>query len=121
MGPTQIPESRLTATDAQLIADAARFLSETGLIPTSELEYPVKVVDNLGAGIFGLAKKGTIYISRQTLERGAQFLTSTIYEEYCHLRYGFLDESRAFQDFILDKLIYMTAAAHRAGAFQAQE
>lgn len=46
-----------------------------------------------------------IYLSRITIARGGNFLIGTLLEEHLHLVHGFKDESRGFQDFLVDMVV----------------
>ena len=61
----------------------------------------------------GLAKHEKIYISRLTMNRGGNYLIGTLLEEHLHLTQGLKDESRAFQDFLIDLVIKFAREAAR--------
>lgn len=70
-------------------------------------QYPIIVTDELGNHILGKADmmRHRSYISRHTFSQGVRRLAGTILEEYIHLHYKLVDESRALQDHLLDALI----------------
>lgn len=78
------------------------------------MPYPIIVAETLGPGIFGMARNDTIYLAKTVVDRGGRFLVSTILEERLHLSHNFLDESRGFQDFLLDMAVAFAEAAHGA-------
>ncbi len=100
----------LSDTEQEDVDDAVRFLADIGY-PVSA---PIVCVETLGPDVFGLAKNETIFLSRLTLNRGGNFLIGTILEEHLHLTQGFEDESRRFQDFLIDLVIKFARDAMRA-------
>lgn len=92
---------QLTKREADEIADAKAFLARIGFTVT----HDIVVADTLGPDVFGLARDEKIYLSRLTLNRGGNFLIGTILEEHLHLTQGFADESRGFQDFLIDLVV----------------
>ena len=68
--------------------------------------YQLQVEDyrHLGDGVLGLAdsKTNTIYISKNTFSLGTKYLAGTIYEEWVHLWYNVEDETRSFQDVVIN-------------------
>ncbi len=97
----RIGELALTATERSEIDTAKAFLERIGY-PVSA---PILAVETLGPGIMGLAKNDKIYLARATLTRGGNYLIGTILEEHLHLTQEFRDESRAFQDFLIDLVV----------------
>lgn len=104
----------LSAREASEIETAKTFLAQIGF----PVEHPIIVTETLGPDIFGMAKDGKIYLSRVTLARGGNFLIGTILEERLHLTDGFHDESRRFQDFLVDLVVKFARDAlfHREAA-----
>lgn len=70
-------------------------------------EYPIRVMDTLGDGVLGLADRDsdTIYLSENVFNLGTKYVAGTLYEEYIHLKYGVDDETRAFQDVVINHLM----------------
>lgn len=91
-------EIPLSAYEKGQIQEALAFLKEIGF----EVIAPIIVSQSLGTSIYGLARFGTIYIAKETLDRGGNWLAGTILEEHLHITKGFLDESRDFQNYLLD-------------------
>lgn len=91
----------LSGREREEVADAKAFLARLGYPVTA----PIVVAETLGPDVFGMAKKGTIYLARITINRGGNFLIGTILEEQLHLSHGFRDESRRFQDFLIDLVV----------------
>jgi len=93
---------KLDTIDSQRLDQALSFLRDLGLYTD---QYPIKVVASLGQSILGRAEDETIFISKYAFDQGTKILAGTIYEEWCHLKHGYSDESRNFQNFLLDRLM----------------
>lgn len=91
----------LSPREQHEVEDAKRFLASIGYPITA----PITFTETLGADVFGMAKDGRIYIARVTLARGGNFLVGTLLEEQLHISHGFKDESRRFQDFLIDMVV----------------
>lgn len=100
----------LTPREQREIDDAKAFLERVGYPITA----PVVVAETLGADVFGMAKNETIYLARVTINRGGNFLIGTLLEEQLHISQGFLDESRRFQDFLIDLVVKFAREADQA-------
>lgn len=99
-------EARVTAIqlsrrEREELDEAKAFLASMGF----PIRHPIIVADTLGPGVFGMARKDKIFLSRTTIQRGGNFLIGTILEEHLHLSQGFADESRGFQDFLIDLVV----------------
>lgn len=70
-------------------------------------DYPIRVLDTLGDGVLGLADRqsNTIYLSSSVFCMGTKYVAGTLYEEYIHLAFGVDDETRAFQDVVINHLM----------------
>lgn len=101
----------LSARERAEIDEAKAFLAALGYPVTA----PIVVAETLGPDVFGMAKNETIYLSRITINRGGNFLIGTILEEQLHLSHGFRDESRRFQDFLIDLVVKVAKDAAHAG------
>jgi|CXWL01.1.fsa_nt_gi hypothetical protein len=66
--------------------------------------FPINVVNSIANGILGKAQNNEIYISSLAFTKGQRCVTGTLIEEYLHLTHGFSDESRGFQDYLIDRL-----------------
>lgn len=97
----RVSAAPLSDRERREVEDAKSFLDRIGYPITS----PVIVAETLGADVFGMAKNDTIYLARVTLNRGGNFLIGTLLEEQLHITQGFLDESRRFQDFLIDLVV----------------
>jgi hypothetical protein len=101
-----LPEDELTITltekQCREVEEACRMLH---VLNCYILREEIIFVDNLGAGVLGCVRDRRIYISRQCLSNGKDFLAITLYEEWVHLKMGYLDESRGMQQFLFDKIL----------------
>lgn len=73
--------------------------------------YPIVVVDSLGTGVLGLAKDKKIVLARGAFARGTREVAATLFEEYAHLDSGHVDESREFQNYLIDQFLTVTETA----------
>lgn len=103
-----IPNSRET----QMLSDAQATLESLGY----PINHEIKIVQNLGGEVHGLAKDGVIYISRTAFNRGDNWLIGTLFEEELHLSRGLDDCTRPMQNFLIDQLISFGRSALNAGA-----
>jgi hypothetical protein len=98
----------LSRADEQVFAEALTRLRRLNAIVAPE---DVVFAEHLGPGVYAVVDGGKIYISRQTLANGLDFLTITLYEEWIHLRMGYHDESRGMQQYLLDKILELLKEA----------
>lgn len=68
-------------------------------------DYPIIVIDSLGKNILGLAENKKIFLSQDVFELGTKMIAGTLIEEFLHLDKHFYDCSRAFQDYLLNKIV----------------
>lgn len=80
-------------------------------------EFPVAVVEELGSGILGLARHGHIYLAHAALQGSLFDLTSTIVEEYVHLKFQLRDCSREMQQFLFNRWLEVAGAANGLTGF----
>jgi len=99
----RVKAAQLTAQEKAMLADTLGFLRSVGVDVTA----PVVVTESLGRGVTGLAVRGTIYLSRIALVNGPDYLAGTILEEHLHLTHDFEDETRPFQDFLINFVIQL--------------
>lgn len=96
------PTATLSATNQQRLNKAISFCKRIGY-PVDE--YPIITSDFLGEGVLGRAEDGTIYLSTLVFNQGTKMVAGTLAEEYLHLKYKVADESRNFQNFLIDALM----------------
>jgi hypothetical protein len=70
-------------------------------------------VEDLPDQVHGMVYQGDIYIAKSAFEMGTAFLAGTIYEEHMHKNKGLRDESRSFQNHLINSL--MAAWQHQHG------
>lgn len=100
LGPQQ--SLTLSPVEAQRFERATSFLAGAGY----DLDaYPVVVVDDLGSGIYGLAKEDKIFIAKAAFQKGTKEVASTLLEEFIHLKTGYDDETRQLQTWLFDELL----------------
>lgn len=92
----------LSPVQKKMIEKASAFLLSMGY---NIAKYPLKIVDSLGAGVMGIAKNREIWLSEIPFSKGTKEVTATLLEEFLHLEYGFVDNSRTMQDWLLMKVI----------------
>jgi len=97
---------QLTSVEEKQLAKALQFLSSRLNV---KIVDPIQVVEKLGegGGTLGMAKEGKIWLARECFARGTKQLAGTIFEEHVHLQLELPDLSRAFQNFLIDKLMGM--------------
>lgn len=100
----------LSPREADDLKVAKRFLASIGY----KITAPVVVAETLGPDVCGMAKDGKIFLSRTVMSRGGNFLIGTLLEEHLHLAHGFADESRRFQDFLIDLVVKFAKDAQHA-------
>lgn len=110
----RVKDAALSRRELADIAEAKTFLASIGY----PITVPVTFADTLGPDVFGMAKDGKIFIAKIAISRGGNFLIGTLLEEQLHLSHGFQDESRRFQDFLIDLVVKFAKDAEfeRAGA-----
>lgn len=98
------PKCETKACEEYLIGDAIRLLRKIDCDLTRD---ELTVTETLGAGVYGLYHKSRdeIFIARQTLDNGLNFVAATLYEEWLHKRHRLEDKTRALQQFLFDRLI----------------
>lgn len=81
---------------------AIEFCRELGFDVTA---YSIFLAERLGKHQYGQAHNGRIYVTRLAFEAGTKIVAGTLIEEFIHLREGFADESRALQDYLLNRVV----------------
>lgn len=94
-------EMEQTPLYAATIKEALYFFSETGL----KIDYEIMVAMFDDKDVLGCAAEGKIIISDICLERGVNQVVICILEEYIHLKYNVMDETRGFQTAIITEMI----------------
>lgn len=100
LGPEQ--GITLSAVDQEKLDRAIRVLKSAGY-PVDE--YPITVVPDLGAGMYGRAAEGRIFLSRIPFDKGTKEVASTLLEEWAHLHTGHKDMTRGLQTWLFDQVL----------------
>jgi len=88
------------------------FFNEVGL----KIEYPIKVAIFKDKSTLGrVGHDSSIILSVGLFEQGKKMIASTILEETLHIESGGKDETRNFQDYIINKMI--TILENKSGLF----
>lgn len=94
-------ELNITKNQQKCIAKSLSLIQAAGI----DVNYPIKVVKFFKDGnTLGMAGDDTIYLSEKLFDTGHLLVMSTILEEYIHLRHKVEDETRLFQDAVLNLL-----------------
>lgn len=100
LGPAE--SVALSSVEQQRFDKAKAFLTAAGY----DMEkYEIVVLEDLGAGVHGLAMEGRIFISKLAFQKGTKEVASTLLEEWVHLTTGFRDETRQLQTWLFDELL----------------
>lgn len=83
------------------IKQALYFFSECKM----DIDFPIVVAVFDNKEILGAAHDGKIILSDVCLEKGVNEVVNTIIEEFIHLKYKVLDETRGFQTAIITEFI----------------
>jgi len=92
----------LDARKTAMLKRSIAFLKRMGF-PVDD--YPIVVADQLGDGIMGRAFQNRIYLSAIPFDKGVKQVVATLFEEWVHLAHGVMDETRAMQDVLMEKMI----------------
>lgn len=68
-------------------------------------EYPIVIVDDLGAGVLGMTRENKVFVSRLAFSKGTREVAATLIEEYAHIRSGAGDATRGLQNWLFDQLL----------------
>ncbi len=83
------------------IKQALYFFSECRM----EIEFPIIIAIFDDKEVMGAAHDGKIILSDIGLEKGVNEVVNTIIEEYIHLKYKVMDETRGFQTSVITEFI----------------
>lgn len=71
-------------------------------------DFPIEVVTEMDQRILGLAQvtgdQKRVFLTDRAFDKGTKHLAQTLIEEYAHLKYGLDDETRKFQDWLLERI-----------------
>jgi hypothetical protein len=98
-GPTPATMSK---TEQRQLDLAMTFLRN---VLNIHITVPVHICDSLGDGVYGLATRGQIFVSRLAFSSGTKRVVAVLVEEYLHAERGLDDFRRDFQTWVLEKMI----------------
>lgn len=96
-----------TPKQEYILKEAVRFCEETNY----EIGYPIKIVEFEESSILGRASNNTILLSSKLFDEGKRSVVVTIIEENEHLKTGYKDCSRAFQNHLFN--LFLTEKEER--------
>lgn len=101
--------SDLLATEREDLDRAIQLCCEMGYRVN---EFPILVMETLGESVLGKAdtRTKTILLSKKAFDMGNATLAGTLLEEWAHLKHGYQDCSRPFQNWLVDQVIRMGRA-----------
>lgn len=93
----------LSNRETRVLEDAIRYCKQSGY-PVDD--YEIRVVSRIRNNVYGMAdtKNNVILIGKLAFEFGIETVMATLIEEWLHIQYGFHDESRSMQDWLLRQL-----------------
>jgi hypothetical protein len=102
--PPQPIEAELSDHEREQVRKATAFCKDIGY-PVDD--YPLTIVDSLGAGILGKAEREPpmMYMARRCFGMGDQTVAATLIEEWAHIKHGFADYTPDFQNWIFEQMV----------------
>jgi hypothetical protein len=94
-----------------LLADCLKFLKDTDY----EVKYPIEIVEFNKTNTLGRAQNKTILLSEKVFSLGKKEIVATIIEENEHLKTGFQDCTREFQNHFIN--LYITEMEERKNLY----
>lgn len=76
------------------------------------VDYPIEIVSFSNPRRLGTIKDNNIYISEKLFQMGKREIVKTVIEENEHLKTGFSDETRPFQDHFINKYLSTLEEKH---------
>lgn len=93
-------EIKLNDEEKLMVATAYSYIERMGFVDFHGIQ--LIPVASLGQGVLGKAHKGKIFVSKRAFTYGQDTVTGTIFEELCHVRLQMVDETRDFQNFLIN-------------------
>jgi hypothetical protein len=94
-----------------LLKECLKFCDEVKI----DIKYPIEVVEFEQNDLLGKAHNGKILLSQKVFELGKKEIVSTLLEENEHIKTGYLDKTRAFQNHFIN--LYLSEKEERYGFF----
>ena len=101
----------LTPKQEFILKEANRFCEECNY----PVDYPIEVVQFEESSVIGRAHQGKILLSSKIFDMGRKQVVATIIEENEHLKTGYKDCTRAFQNHLFN--LFLTEKEERFGFF----
>lgn len=98
------PECEIGPAFEMIIGDALALLRRLDCdLERSE----IVATETLGPGVYGLyhIARDDIFLAKQALDNGVNFVAATLYEEWLHKRHKLKDKTRELQQFLFDRLV----------------
>jgi hypothetical protein len=96
----------LSPVQQKQLAKATVFLKSLGFADALD-DYPITVVSWLGEHIYGQAKDGHIFLTKQAFDLGTKKLAAIILEEFVHNHFKFYDPTRELQNWLFERVVTM--------------
>lgn len=109
--PIGYKKVQLTTKQEFILKEANRFCEECSY----SVDYPIEVVEFEESSVLGRAHQGTILLSSKIFDMGRKQVVVTIIEENEHLKTGYKDCTRAFQNHLFN--LFLTEKEERFGFF----
>lgn len=93
-------EQAFTKLQAGAVEKCKRFLAQIGY----HITCPVQLVENEDDNLIAIYTQGKIFLTERAFGKGLHYLCSTLLEEHFH-SLGYHDESRSFEQFLMDEII----------------
>ncbi len=100
--------SKKTTRDEFLLKEAMQFFQEIGI----RIDHPIEIAVFEDKNILGHTTGETIYLSPRVMDLGKKKIVTTIMEECFHLESQMRDETRGFQDYLINQMVTMLENAH---------
>lgn len=102
-------EVRLSAFEEQRLQRAKALLR---LMQYNIDKYEIVIVKSLGPSILGRVMSGKIILSHRAVMMGDNTLFGTLLEEFLHLDHMFMDQTRDFQNYLIDLVSNLAQEVH---------
>ena len=100
--------SEKSKRDTFLLEECKKFFSEVGVV----IDHPIEIAVFKDKLTLGTIKDGKIILSTTVMEMGKRLIVATIMEECFHLESQMADETRGFQNYLINQMITMLENKH---------
>lgn len=100
----------LNEAEKQMFLDSFQHLRGLGCQLSPE---DVEIVETLGPGIGAIyhRAKNRVFVAHASLDKGMQSLVAILYEEWLHMAFNYVDQTRALQNFLFQRLVALSMGA----------